>query len=1114
MDIVEDVVLRFRTEGVEKLRAGQTAVTGVKTEATGATSSVSQLGGAVRVMGIAMAAAAAAGVAVMIKSQINLGDEMQKLGIRTGATTEFLSVMKREAELGGAAIGDVANGMRSFARVLNNAEAGLSTSARAFTQVGLSIDEISKMNPEDQFISIAKAIAGMEDPTKKAAAAQELLGRGGLALIPMMDGLATKGYGKAREEAEKFGIVIAQDFADQSAQFNDNVQKMKDLLAGMAIDIANDVVPSINQLFGSFQQLREDNDSLISKIPTLGEVFKGIASVAIGIAGVIKGAWDLVGQSIAGVAAGILLAAQGEFKQAWAAVKSGASDGLDALKIDLAAIGIAVQDLWNPKSSGPSGAQGGGGEAPAAVVAITNEIGKQIDLAAKMTAEYAEQLALLKQTDPVQRELLSIEFERAKALAKVSEDLKDLPESTRVAINTVIGQIFDIRRFNVQSKAISESLSSAIESGWKGGFRKVELDPQILADIKEGLARVIDKISPDLVRGIEQSLAGIGHGVRNALQNALRGASSIEDVFKDFTQTIVDGLGAQLDDMIAGWMAKLEKSLGIVRDTEGNIVSSGRGGRIALAGFQGVAAGYNLYQQGQAGVSREDNALSGALSGASIGAQFTWVGAVIGAIVGGAIGYFTGSDKLPDQKGFLSRSPMKGGFFLDQNFTQNLTEAEQQGIISQATKQWDSVKNAYIGILLALPTSIVSSISDSISAPMFDKEFVKHIGDWINNTLPRELAAQLEPALQESFVASGMAREQFKRFWDQTQLMDQKDAVEFWMNMAQGIAAFQRATDRVKAAQNLPDDLSSILLDYAGRPIQNVDDFNGFPIASDRVPSGFVMQVQEAGAAIFDMARNLVNLSGPEQARVWAQIAGSVEAVTQSLSDFISRVAQIARQLKETFRGARFEHDLSRIEDPDAQRDFLFRELARVRSLIANAAQLGLSPEQIQGLSGEALALLNRIYEIDPSQAASDWWHKQLNSLENLTNDALQSVLTQAVDEVQSLLDSLQPFKDYMLGIPIDLEDVMGMVRDKFDGLGDALDDLIRRLNEMAQPDDTTPEGGGPGTGGPNPGGNGATINLNFNGPVYGIEDLDNQIRSTVRGVARDYPYLFQSRLN
>jgi len=197
-----------------------------------------------------VAGIAAAGALVMIvKKTAEAGDAVWDMSQRTGIATETLSGLKLAAEKSGTSIEGVAIGLRFLGRSMVNAADGVKTSADAFADLGISVNDANgKLRPmQDVMLDVADRFAGMENGAAKTALAIKLFGRSGTELIPMLN-LGAEGLRKEIELAEKLGLVFTEKTARAADKFKDTMTELNGALTGMRNDIGNALIPVFTQL--------------------------------------------------------------------------------------------------------------------------------------------------------------------------------------------------------------------------------------------------------------------------------------------------------------------------------------------------------------------------------------------------------------------------------------------------------------------------------------------------------------------------------------------------------------------------------------------------------------------------------------------------------------------------------------------------------------------------------------------------------------------------------------------------------------------------------------------------------------------------------------------------
>ena len=208
----------------------------------------------------------------MISDFAELGDMFDKMSQRTGVSVEALSGLKFAAEQSGASIETLEMGIRNMQRVLLDVQQGSSTAATTLSMLGLSIDNLQTMSPEQQFLQMAQAIAGVKDPSRQAALAMELFGRSGTQLLPMLQ-QGEAGIEALIAEARRLGIVMSEEDAKAAADFTDAMNRLSSVFKGIATQVASVITPVLTKLSNLFTSLDKGTRELIVQVGLFGAAF-------------------------------------------------------------------------------------------------------------------------------------------------------------------------------------------------------------------------------------------------------------------------------------------------------------------------------------------------------------------------------------------------------------------------------------------------------------------------------------------------------------------------------------------------------------------------------------------------------------------------------------------------------------------------------------------------------------------------------------------------------------------------------------------------------------------------------------------------------------------------
>ena len=256
-------------------------------------------------------AAVGGGLFALAQKTANAGDEIQKMALRTGFSTEALSEYKHAAELSGTSLESMENGVKRMQRSIFDLERGLATQTEAFEAMGLAIEDVQGLSPEEQFNKVTMALADVEDESRRAALAQQVFGRAGTELLPMLASGAD-GIEAMRQEARDLGIVFDQEAADAAAQFNDDMDRLKKGFAGVFQELGQQLIPLMTEklipaikenIIPLVKQFGERIGKLLEWFANLDPKLRGIILGAVGLAAALGPVLMVLGPIITAIGA-------------------------------------------------------------------------------------------------------------------------------------------------------------------------------------------------------------------------------------------------------------------------------------------------------------------------------------------------------------------------------------------------------------------------------------------------------------------------------------------------------------------------------------------------------------------------------------------------------------------------------------------------------------------------------------------------------------------------------------------------------------------------------------------------------------------------------------------
>jgi len=130
----------------------------------------------------------------------DMGSDLVDMSQRTGVSVEALSELGFAAEQSGSDVETLEGSLKKMQKFLVTAAEGSQEANTALGQFGLSMADLGRLAPEDQFSLIADRLSQIENPALRTAAAMQIFGKSGTKLLPLMQGGA-KGIDELRQQA-------------------------------------------------------------------------------------------------------------------------------------------------------------------------------------------------------------------------------------------------------------------------------------------------------------------------------------------------------------------------------------------------------------------------------------------------------------------------------------------------------------------------------------------------------------------------------------------------------------------------------------------------------------------------------------------------------------------------------------------------------------------------------------------------------------------------------------------------------------------------------------------------------------------------------------------------
>jgi hypothetical protein len=304
------------------------------------TASAAKMGAAVGTAAVA----AAAGVAVLVKQSIDAADATSKLAQSVGTTTEEFTRLAYAGDMAGVSQEELGSSLAKLARQAADAAAGGKSANDVFSSMGISVKSADgSLKSTTQLLGdIADRFKAYGDTTTQTALAQDLFGKSGAKLIPLLNA-GRDGLAEMAKEADALGITLSTGTAAAAEAFNDNLSRLNAVRQGLVNGIARELLPTLESLTANLYDTARSSGALDVSARAAATGVRLLLAAGANVAYV----FGQVGNEVGGIAAQLAAVGRGDFSGASAIGKMMREDAERARKqID----GINAS-IWEPSSS-------------------------------------------------------------------------------------------------------------------------------------------------------------------------------------------------------------------------------------------------------------------------------------------------------------------------------------------------------------------------------------------------------------------------------------------------------------------------------------------------------------------------------------------------------------------------------------------------------------------------------------------------------------------------------------------------------------------------------------------------------------------------------------------
>lgn len=174
------------------------------------------------------------------KQVVDMQGRLDDLSKSTSLSVTTLAGLDHAARLSGSNLDTVASAVNKLA-------VNMGKDAEKFAKLG-----VTAKDPIEAFAQLADILRGIEDPQKRAAVAAEALGKGWQEMAPLLSEGSAGIRALVNEGTQLSGVTEANN--KQTADFGDNLEKLRTASYGLANTLMNPLIPTLNDLIDKFNE--------------------------------------------------------------------------------------------------------------------------------------------------------------------------------------------------------------------------------------------------------------------------------------------------------------------------------------------------------------------------------------------------------------------------------------------------------------------------------------------------------------------------------------------------------------------------------------------------------------------------------------------------------------------------------------------------------------------------------------------------------------------------------------------------------------------------------------------------------------------------------------------
>ena len=183
----------------------------------------------------------------MAKETAAVGDNIDKMSQRLGLSAEAYQEWEYVLSQSGVEIDRVQTGMKTLTNTIDDAKNGADKAITKFERLGITQKDLANKSREEIFAKTISGLQQMTDDTEKAALANDLFGKSGQEIIPLLN-QSSESTEALIQKAHDLGLIMSDEAVQASVAFTDSLDSLNRATEGVKNRLSAEFLPGITEV--------------------------------------------------------------------------------------------------------------------------------------------------------------------------------------------------------------------------------------------------------------------------------------------------------------------------------------------------------------------------------------------------------------------------------------------------------------------------------------------------------------------------------------------------------------------------------------------------------------------------------------------------------------------------------------------------------------------------------------------------------------------------------------------------------------------------------------------------------------------------------------------------